>query len=80
MAALLPSHTWRATGLLVALALLVACAAASLAIGSLDIPLSEVVAAFTAYDDSDAHVIVTELRVPRTELGLLVGGALGGAG
>ncbi|MGH2804723.1 MAG: iron chelate uptake ABC transporter family permease subunit, partial [Thermoleophilaceae bacterium] len=80
MAALLPSHTWRATGLLVALALLVACAAASLAIGSLDIPLSEVVAAFTAFDDSDAHVIVTELRVPRTELGLLVGGALGGAG
>ena len=38
------------------------------------------VAAFTAYDGSDAHAIVRELRVPRTELGLLVGAALGAAG
>ena len=37
-------------------------------------------AAFTAYDGSDAHAIVRDLRVPRTELGLLVGGALGAAG
>ena len=36
--------------------------------------------AFTAYDGSDAHAIVRELRVPRTELGLLVGAALGAAG
>ena len=28
----------------------------------------------------DAHVVVTELRVPRTEVGLLAGGALGAAG
>jgi iron complex transport system permease protein len=34
----------------------------------------------TAFDNSDAHVIVTELRVPRTEIGLLVGAALGAAG
>ena len=40
----------------------------------------EVVAAFTAYDGSDAHAIVRDLRVPRTELGLLVGAALGAAG
>ena len=38
------------------------------------------VAAFTAYDGSDAHAIVRDLRVPRTELGLLVGAALGAAG
>lgn len=36
--------------------------------------------AFSAYDGSDAHAIVRELRVPRTELGLLVGAALGAAG
>jgi iron complex transport system permease protein len=70
----------RVAGLAAALSLLGACALASLAIGSLDIPLGEVIAAFTSFDDSDAHVIVTELRLPRTVLGLLVGGALGAAG
>jgi iron complex transport system permease protein len=59
---------------------LAGCVLASLAIGSLQIPLGEVIAAFTAFDGSDAHVVVTELRVPRTELGLLAGGALGAAG
>ena len=53
---------------------------ASLAVGSLDIPVGEVIAAFTAFEDSDAHTIVRELRVPRTEVGLLVGGALGACG
>jgi iron complex transport system permease protein len=70
----------RATGLACAVVALLACVAASLAVGSLPIPLGEVVAAFTAFDASDAHVVVTELRVPRTEVGLLVGGALGAAG
>ena len=56
------------------------CAAASLAIGSRGVPLAEVVGALTGNDGSDAHAIVRELRVPRTELGLLVGAALGGAG
>ncbi len=53
---------------------------ASLAIGSRQVPFGEVVAAFTAYDGSDEHAIVRDLRVPRTELGLLVGAALGAAG
>ena len=70
----------RAAGLAIAVAALAACVLASLAIGSLDIPLGEVIAAFTAFEDSDAHVIVRELRVPRTEVGLLVGGALGACG
>jgi iron complex transport system permease protein len=70
----------RVSGLAAALAVLAGCGLASLAIGSLDIPLDEVIAAFTAFDDSDAHVIVTELRLPRTVVGLLVGGALGAAG
>src|SRR5215470_14626340 len=53
---------------------------ASPAIGSRSIPLRDVVGAFTAYDGSDAQAIVRDLRVPRTELGLLVGAALGAAG
>jgi iron complex transport system permease protein len=80
LAAVLSSRRRRALGLASLVAVLAACALASLAIGSLQIPLHEVVAAFTAFDDSDAHVVVTELRVPRTELGLLVGAALGAAG
>ncbi|MDA0180471.1 iron ABC transporter permease [Solirubrobacter phytolaccae] len=53
---------------------------ASLAIGSKSVPFAEVIRAFTAYDGSDAHAIVRDLRVPRTEVGLLVGAALGAAG
>jgi iron complex transport system permease protein len=78
--ALLASQRARAVGLAAALAALLGCVLASLAIGSLTIPVGEVIAALTAFDNSDAHVIVTELRVPRTEIGLLVGAALGAAG
>jgi iron complex transport system permease protein len=67
-------------GLVLALAALLACVVASLAVGSLDIPVGEVIAAFSASEDTDAHAIVHELRVPRTEIGLLVGGALGACG
>jgi iron complex transport system permease protein len=70
----------RAAGLAAATALLAACVVASLSVGSLAVPFAEVIDAFTAYDGSDAHAIVRELRVPRTELGLLVGAALGAAG
>ncbi len=78
--ALLGSGRARAAGLGAALIGLLGAVLASLAIGSLDIPLSEVLTAFTAFDDTDAHVVVRDLRVPRTEVGLLVGGALGAAG
>lgn len=78
--ALLASRQGRAVGLAATLAALLACVLASLAIGSLSIPVGEVIAAFLAFEDSDAHVIVTELRVPRTAVGLLVGAALGAAG
>ena len=77
---LLPSRRARLGGLAGCAVLLALCIVASLAIGSQNIPFSEVVAAFTAYDGGDAHAIVRELRVPRTELGLLVGAALGAAG
>jgi len=76
----LATRSARLGGLIGACALLALCAAASLAIGSRSIPLGDVVRAFTAYDGSDAAAIVRDLRVPRTELGLLVGAALGAAG
>lgn len=74
------SHRTRAAGLAGAVGLLALCALASLAIGSRGVPPADVLHAFTAYDGSDAQAIVRELRVPRTELGLLVGAALGAAG
>ena len=70
----------RTAGLLLSLAALALCVLASIAIGSRSTSLAEVFGAFSAFDGSDEHVIVRELRVPRTELGLLVGAALGAAG
>lgn len=53
----------------------------SLAVGAKSIPWSVVVEAFVGYDaDVTDHLIVRELRLPRTLLGMLVGGALGVAG
>lgn len=63
----------------VALAL-AGAALASLAVGALSIPIEEVVRAFTAFDDSDEHVVVRELRGPRTLVAIAVGAGLGVAG
>jgi iron complex transport system permease protein len=79
-ASLLSSDAARLAGLGAAVAALAGCVLASLAIGSRAVPLREVLQAFTDYDGSDAHAIVRDLRVPRTELGLLIGAALGAAG
>lgn len=61
------------------LAAVVAACCASLAIGTKSVPLSDVLAAIGGSTDGDA-VVVRELRMPRTFLGLLVGLALGAAG
>jgi iron complex transport system permease protein len=54
---------------------------ASLAIGTKAIPLGQVIDAFTDYDATNSdHLVVRELRQPRTLVGLLVGAALGLAG
>ncbi|MEU6881444.1 iron ABC transporter permease [Streptomyces sp. NPDC046712] len=63
-----------------ALTLLLALAVcASLAIGTKSVPLGDVLAALGGSTDGDA-VVVRELRMPRTLLGLLAGLALGAAG
>ncbi|GIU86976.1 MAG: iron ABC transporter permease [Acidimicrobiia bacterium] len=72
------SRALGAVGLGLALTGALAC---SIAIGAKAIPLGVVRDALVAYDHAlDDHVIVRELRVPRTALGLAVGAALGLAG
>ncbi|WP_432520974.1 FecCD family ABC transporter permease [Kineococcus sp. SYSU DK006] len=71
----------RPLALLAALALLVVAAVLSLAVGSREIPLGTVVDALRggAAASQDA-LVVRELRVPRTLLGVVVGVALGLSG
>ncbi|GAA4680607.1 FecCD family ABC transporter permease [Phytohabitans rumicis] len=73
-----PRLAW---GLAGAVAVLAATALLSVAVGSKSIPLGTVFDALIHYDGRlDDHVIVRDLRVPRTLLGLVVGAALGLAG
>ena len=78
---LLGRTSGRMLGLLVLLALLIAVALTSIAVGSKPIGLHEVIDALFHYDPTSAdHIIVHTLRIPRTVVGLLVGLALGLAG
>lgn len=70
----------RIVALAAALVGVAVCALASLAIGSRELSVAEVWNALTSPSHSDADAIVNGLRVPRTEVGLLVGAALGAAG
>jgi iron complex transport system permease protein len=74
-------HTRRLLGLAVLLVLLVVACLASVAVGTRSIGLGEVWRAlFDSSPTSEEAVIVRQLRVPRTALGLLVGLALGVSG
>ncbi|HHX47024.1 MAG TPA: iron chelate uptake ABC transporter family permease subunit [Brevibacterium sp.] len=73
-------RTRRVLGLVAALITLIVVIAASLAIGARDMPLSEVLGAFFEPNGSDDQLVVLELRLPRTVLGILVGMGLGLAG
>ncbi len=73
--------TRRTIGVIVLLAVVVCGLLVSLAVGSKSIPLRTVIDAFTAFDPSVTdHLIVRDLRLPRTILAVLVGAALGVAG
>ena len=66
---------------LAGLPVLVLLSLASLAIGSRAVPLPELWRAFTNFDPgNDLHLILRELRLPRTILALTAGAALGLAG
>ena len=64
-------------GLLVVAVLVLLAGIASLAVGARPIAPTTVVRALLAYDDADPlHLMVRELRVPRTVLAIVVGAAL----
>jgi iron complex transport system permease protein len=71
----------RALGLVLVLAVLGALVIVSIAVGSKPVSIWTVFDAFLDYDRTlDDHLIIRSLRLPRTEVGLLVGVALGLAG
>lgn len=67
-----------ATGL-TALAL-AALVVASVAVGSVPLPFGAVVDALAGLRETEAHLVVADLRVPRTMAGLIAGGCLGVSG
>lgn len=71
----------RIIGLLAALAMLAVTVVLSLALGTRSTPLAEVVAALFAPEaGNNDHLVILDLRVPRTLIGLAVGAALALAG
>ncbi|MFG3526393.1 FecCD family ABC transporter permease [Streptomyces sp. NPDC047917] len=66
--------------LLTAIGLLLLVAVLSVMVGARSIAPGTVWDALFHFDDSDEHVMVRELRVPRTVIGLVVGAALGLSG
>ena len=71
---------WLSAGLVVCALALVLLVYLSMTVGTKHIPVQTVWNAVVAYDGSDEHLIIRELRVPRTLLGILVGSAMGLAG
>jgi iron complex transport system permease protein len=75
------SRTRRAAGVALLLATTGFGIVLSLAVGSKSIPYGTVFESFTSFDSSlTDHLIVRELRLPRTVLAVMVGAALGVAG
>ncbi|MFJ5678785.1 FecCD family ABC transporter permease [Streptomyces sp. NPDC093097] len=70
----------RAVGLAASVAALAAVAVLGIAVGAKQIPLDQVWHGVFLYSGSDTDVVVRDVRLPRTLLGLLAGAALGLAG
>lgn len=71
----------RLLGLVIAIAVLVVTVVVSIGVGARDIAPATIWSAITAFDiTNDEHVMIQELRVPRTVVGLVVGPALGVCG
>ncbi|MFD7788390.1 FecCD family ABC transporter permease [Streptomyces nojiriensis] len=75
-----PRHAARAAGLLAALAVLALIAVVSIAVGAKPMSLDEVWHGLFAYAGTPSDVVVRDLRIPRTLLGLMVGLGLGLSG
>ncbi|WP_415948969.1 FecCD family ABC transporter permease [Streptomyces sp. KLOTTS4A1] len=70
----------RAAGLLLSLGVLLILVVASIAVGAKPIPVGEVWHGLFGNTGTENDVVISELRLPRTLLGLLAGAALGLAG
>ncbi|MEM9036059.1 MAG: iron chelate uptake ABC transporter family permease subunit [Actinomycetota bacterium] len=71
----------RVAGIIVLAIALFCTILASLAVGAKPIPIGSVIDAFLSYDSTNTdHLIVRELRLPRTFIGIIVGTALAVAG
>ncbi|GFH37167.1 FecCD family ABC transporter permease [Streptomyces pacificus] len=73
-------HALRAAGLLLAVGVLALVCVASIAIGAKPVPVSDVWHGLFQNSGTGSDVVIRDLRVPRTVLGLLVGVALGLSG
>lgn len=73
-------HAYRALGLIAAIGVLALVCVASIAIGAKPVPIADVWHGLFDHTGVRNDVIVREVRVPRTLLGLVVGVALGLAG
>lgn len=67
-------------GIVVSTAVLCVIVFLSMTMGAKEIPVRTVWDALFAYDGSNVHLIIRELRVPRTVLGIMVGAAMALAG
>ncbi|BAU94524.1 Fe3+-siderophore ABC transporter permease [Corynebacterium suranareeae] len=72
------NNSSRLVGLIIALVVLVVIALISIAVGSRDISLMTIWNALWSFDiNNDEHVMIRELRLPRTLVAIIVGPALG---
>lgn len=78
---LVRSNLLRTAGLLVAVGILASVVMLSIGVGAREIAAGTIWDALWSYDDAvDEHVMIHELRIPRTVVGLIVGPALGLSG
>jgi iron complex transport system permease protein len=80
MALGLNSRRSKLTGLIIGFLLLLAGMLASILYGIHTFEIRDVWLAYTQFDDSDAHIIITNTRMPRALIAAAVGGSLAMAG
>jgi iron complex transport system permease protein len=75
-----PPHQFQLVSLVAGIFLLIGCLMLSITFGAADVDLATVWQALTAFDGSTNHLIITNVRLPRALVALLVGAALAVAG
>ncbi|MHC5746875.1 MAG: FecCD family ABC transporter permease [Nostoc sp.] len=73
-------YNTRILSLAIAILLLLLGIFASITYGAADISISQILTAFTNFDDSTEHIIIRSMRLPRTLIASMVGASLAIAG